>query len=75
MWNDGGVRLNHSGHHPRKKACSGRIEKFDQGILLPEHVKPLLACKIRFATAFWGDIRRDEGYYNKGIEVLSTPFN
>lgn len=71
MWNDWGIALLNLADITREKNhVQEAIDKFEQAILLHEHVNPVWLINYGSALDFWGDISDDEGFYEKAIEVL-----
>lgn len=76
MWNDWGIALlNLADSTHEKKHVQDAIEKFEQGILLHEHVNPSWLVNYGSALDFWGDVSDDESYYEKAVEVLNHAIN
>jgi tetratricopeptide (TPR) repeat protein len=71
MWNDWGISLLCLGDITReKKYIQESIEKFEQAILLHEHVNPVWLVNYGSSLDFWGEIADDEECYEKSVEVL-----
>ncbi len=71
MWNDWGIALlNLADITHDKRFVQEAIEKFEQGILLHEHVNPIWLINYASSLDFWGEITDEEEHYEKAIEVL-----
>jgi len=72
LWNDWGIALlNLADVTHEKRFVQDAIEKFEQGILLHEHVNPAWLVNYGSALDYWGDLTDDDSYYEKAIEVLT----
>lgn len=72
LWNDWGIALlNLADITHEKRYVQEAIEKFEQGLLLHEHVNPAWLVNYGSALDYWGDLTDDESYYEKAIEVLN----
>lgn len=72
LWNDWGIAfLNLADITHEQRYVQEAIDKFEQGILLHDHVNPSWLVNYGSALDYWGDLTDEESCYEKAIEVLT----